>query len=41
MPRRRLEQIAAAREVAGVKVLAHGEQLRLDHGPGHETGHQK
>jgi L-ascorbate metabolism protein UlaG (beta-lactamase superfamily) len=32
MPRRRLEQIAAARDVAGVKVLAHGERLPLgDH----------
>jgi L-ascorbate metabolism protein UlaG (beta-lactamase superfamily) len=29
MPRRRLEKIAAAREIAGVKVLAHGEQLPL------------
>jgi hypothetical protein len=29
MPRRRLEHVAAAREVEGVKVLAHGEQLRL------------
>lgn len=29
MPRRRLEKIAAAREVKGVKVLAHGEQLGL------------
>ena len=35
MPRRRLEKIAAAREVAGVKVLAHGERLLLgDHQPG-------
>lgn len=34
MPRRRLEKIAAAREVAGVKVLAHGEQLTL--GGGHQ-----
>lgn len=29
MPRRRLEKVAAAREVAGVKVLAHGERLAL------------
>jgi L-ascorbate metabolism protein UlaG (beta-lactamase superfamily) len=29
MPRRRLELVASAREIAGVKVLAHGEQLPL------------
>lgn len=29
MPRRRLEQLAAAQEVAGVRVLAHGETLPL------------
>ena len=29
-PRRRLERMAAARDVAGVRVLAHGETLRVD-----------
>lgn len=29
MARRRLEKVAAAREVSGVKILAHGEQLVL------------
>ncbi len=34
MPRRRLEQVASARAVAGVRVLGHGETLPLGPAPG-------